>query len=53
VLGALAIELAAAMDETPPYAKSKVAHELRGVLADLAEVEVNAANLGLLEGVDL
>jgi hypothetical protein len=48
VLGALALALAEAMDADPGYAKGKIAHELRGILGDLAEAEVSPANLSLL-----
>ena len=41
------------MDAAPPYAKGKLARELREVLTQLAEAEVSPANLSLLHGVDL
>jgi hypothetical protein len=53
VLGALAIGLAEGMEAAPLYAQAKFAHELRGILGDLAEAEVNPANLSLLEGLRL
>lgn len=53
VLGALAIALADGMEEAPLYARAKFAHELRGIVADLAEAEVSPANLKLLRGIDL
>jgi hypothetical protein len=52
VLGALAIALAEGMDASPPYAKGKLARELRAILAELAKAELSPANLSLLEGVD-
>jgi hypothetical protein len=51
VLGALA--LAEGMDTSPPYAKGKLARELREILAELAKAELSPANLSLLEGVEL
>ena len=51
VLGALA--LAEGMENAPLYAQAKFAHELRGILGDLAEAEVSPANLSLLRGIDL
>jgi hypothetical protein len=53
VMGALALALAEGMDASPPYAKGKLARELREVLSVLAEAEVSPANLALLQGVDL
>jgi hypothetical protein len=53
VLGALAIELAGAMDVTPGYAKGKIARKLREIIAELAKAELSPANLGLLEGIEL
>ena len=53
VLGALALALAEAMDAAPGYAKGKIAHELREILAELAKAELSPANLSLLEGVEL
>ena len=44
VLGALALALAAGMDESPAYAKGKLAPELREVLAELAKAELSPAN---------
>jgi hypothetical protein len=41
------------MDASPPYAKGKLAHELREVLAELWNAELSPANLSLLEGVEL
>ena len=41
------------MEEAPLYARAKFAHELRGIVADLAGAEVSPANLKLLRGVDL
>jgi hypothetical protein len=45
VLGALAIALAEGMDASPPYAKGKLARELREVLVELRNAEVSGANL--------
>lgn len=53
VLGALALALAEGRDASPPYAKGKLARELREVLTELAKSELAPANLGLLAGVDL
>jgi len=53
VFGALAIALAEGMEAAPLYAKAKFAHELRGIVADLAEGETSPANLALLRGIDL
>ena len=53
VLGALALALAEGMDQSPPYAKGRLAHELREILAELAKAELSPANLALLEGVEL
>src|SRR6266511_6242740 len=53
VLGALAIALAEGMDSSPPYAKGKLARELREVLALLAQAELSPANLTLLAGIEL
>jgi len=39
------------MDESPAYAKGKLARELREVLVSLEKAELSPANLGLLEGV--
>jgi hypothetical protein len=36
----------------PPYAKGKLARELREVLSVLAQAEVSPANLSLLQGVE-
>jgi hypothetical protein len=36
----------------PPYSKPSVARELRAVLAELAEVELNAQNLTIMEGIE-
>jgi hypothetical protein len=41
------------MEAAPLYAQAKFAHELRGILGDLAEAEVSPANLSLLRGLDL
>jgi hypothetical protein len=41
------------MDASPPYAKGKLAHELREILEALAKAELAPANLSLLEGVEL
>jgi hypothetical protein len=41
------------MDASPPYAKGKLARELREVPSVLAQAEVSPANLALLQGVDL
>jgi hypothetical protein len=53
VLGALALALAEGMDASPPYAKGKLARELREVLTRLEQAELSPANLSLLEGVEL
>jgi hypothetical protein len=53
VLGALALSLAEGMDDSPAYARGKLARELREVLAELAKAELSPANLSLLEGVEL
>jgi hypothetical protein len=53
VLGALALALAEGMDDSPAYAKGKLARELREVLAELAKAELSSSNLRLLEGIDL
>jgi hypothetical protein len=53
VLGSLALALAESMDAAPPYARGKLARELREILAELAKAELSPANLSLLEGVDL
>ena len=52
VLGALAIALAEGMDASPPYAKGKLARELREIMAVLRDAELSPANLGLLEGIE-
>jgi hypothetical protein len=39
VLGALAVELAESLAETPPYARARVATELRACVLALKEVE--------------
>jgi hypothetical protein len=53
VLGALALSLAESMEAAPPYARGKIARELREVVNQLAEAELNPATLSLLEGVEL
>jgi hypothetical protein len=53
VLGALALALAEGVDDSPAYARGKLARELREVLAELAKAELSPANLSLLEGVEL
>jgi hypothetical protein len=53
VLGALALALAEGMDESPAYAKGKIARELREVLAEVAKAELSPPNLSLLRGRDL
>jgi hypothetical protein len=53
VLGALALALAEGMDASPPYAKGKLARELREVLTELAKAELAPANLELLQGIEL
>jgi hypothetical protein len=53
VLGALALSLAESMEKAPPYARAKIARELREVVNQLGEAELNPANLSLLEGVEL
>ena len=52
VLGALALALAEGMDASPPYAKGKLARELREVLARLEQAELSPANLSLLRGIE-
>lgn len=52
VLGALAIALAQGMDSSPPYAKGKLAHELREILTELAKAELSPENLTLLAGIE-
>jgi hypothetical protein len=51
-LGALAIALAEGMDASPPYAKGKLAHELREILTELAKAELSPENLTLLAGIE-
>jgi hypothetical protein len=51
-MGALALALAEGMDASPPYAKGKLARELREVLSVLAEAEISPANLAILQGVE-
>jgi hypothetical protein len=53
VLGALARALAEGVDASPPYAKGRLAHELREILIELSKAELSPANLSLLEGVEL
>jgi hypothetical protein len=53
VLGALALSLAEGMDDSPAYARGKLARELRETLAELAKAELAPENLELLEGVEL
>ena len=48
VLGALALSVADGMDASPPYAKGRLARELRDIIAELAEAELSPANLSLL-----
>jgi len=52
VMGALALALAEGMDASPPYAKGKLARELREVLSVLAQAELSPANLSLLRGIE-
>ena len=40
------------MDDSPAYAKGKLARELREVLAKLEQAELLPANLSLLEGIE-
>jgi hypothetical protein len=40
------------MDASPPYAKGKLARELREILEVLAKAELSPANLALLEGIE-
>jgi hypothetical protein len=47
------VALAEGMDDSPAYAKGKLASELREILAELAKAELSPANLSLLEGVEL
>jgi hypothetical protein len=44
---------ASAVATTLAPAQAKFAHELRGILGDLAEAEVSPENLSLLRGLDL
>jgi hypothetical protein len=53
VLGALALALAESMDAAPPYAKGRIAHELREILVELSKAELAPGNLDLLQGIDL
>jgi hypothetical protein len=53
VLGALALAIAEGMDASPPYAKGRLAHELREILMELSKAELSPENLSLLEGVEL
>jgi hypothetical protein len=48
VLGALARVLAASLEESPAYARARLAAELRAVLAELGELEQDAAYRGEL-----
>jgi hypothetical protein len=48
VLGALASVLAASLEESPAYARARLAAELRAVLAELGELEQDAAYEGEL-----
>jgi hypothetical protein len=41
------------MEAAPPYARGKIARELREVVNQLADAELNPTNLSLLEGVEL
>jgi hypothetical protein len=41
------------MDDSPAYARGKLARELREIIADLSKAELSPANLGLLEGIEL
>jgi hypothetical protein len=50
VLGALARVLAASLEESPAYARARLAAELRAVLAELGEKEREAAEAGELAG---
>jgi hypothetical protein len=52
-LGALALALAESMDAAPPYAKGRIAHELREILVELSKAELAPGNLDLLQGIDL
>ena len=52
-MGALALALAEGTDASPPYAKGKLARELREILVELSKAELSPANLSLLEGVEL
>jgi hypothetical protein len=53
VLGALSLALAESMDAAPPYAKGRIAHELREILVELSKTELAPGNLDLLQGIDL
>jgi hypothetical protein len=52
VLGELALSLAEGMDDSPAYARGKLARELREVIAELTKAELSPANLELLEGIE-
>jgi hypothetical protein len=52
-LGALSLALAESMDAAPPYAKGRIAHELREILVELSKTELAPGNLDLLQGIDL
>ena len=53
VLGALSLALAESMDSAPPYAKGRLAHELREILVELSKAELAPGKLDLLEGINL
>jgi hypothetical protein len=53
VLGALALEVADALAETPAYAKGRLARELREIIGELARAEVRPENLSVLDGIEL
>jgi hypothetical protein len=52
VLGALALEVADALAETPAYAKGRLARELREIIGELARAEVRPENLSVLDGIE-
>jgi hypothetical protein len=45
VLAALALDLAKSLEEAPPYARARIAAELRELVAKLEEAEANEPNV--------
>jgi hypothetical protein len=45
VLAALALDLAKSLEEPPPYARARIAAELRELVAKLEEAEANEPNV--------